>query len=802
MKIFIFDLQRFDDASSEVTKIESGDMTISAGGTYAIASGYGGTITVDTTDAVILDGTDAGELTDAKIVTGSSAVALTIEGLNISNASASPIKFGSGGGALTLRGENILSTSGEYAAAVNIGGGLFIDGTGSLTATASGYGAGIGTDYGEETSANLTIESGTIIASGNYGAGVGSGFQSNVGTISITGGNVTATSSSGAGIGSGANTYTLASAGALSITGGVVSGTSRDGAGIGSGFDGNIGDISIGGTANVNATSTGNGAGIGSGSTFGHSASAGNISIDGFANVVATASRNGAGIGSGYAQNTAINEVGTISVGGDANVTAINLLNSVGIGAGAATGNASNSAGAITLAGDDSTAALSVVVIDNGDDTLTTTINGTPLSGTRLVFIDGVRSNSSGSTSTDTTSSSTSTTSTDSLMSSSSSTSSTAGTSTTSTTTINQVVVSENVSGVTNVGKVDGSDDYIYLGGIGVISDYAGVTLSAGEDGILTDDGAKIRLAAEYLGHSFDGNTLVINSPTGALIVQNCKDKIHAIADVAGNTTALVYSPTAAGVVDGRNINTTEVITGSAQGSDAIFAGMNGSTLSGGSGSFDDTLIGGAGQDVFLGMNGAGNDVVLNYENGDLIQVGGEVNGVNLFGNFALNFADGSLTVANALDRIITVADAAGNVTGQACYASRATTLDGRGLAGVTVLVGGAFGSNLIIAGSSGSSLWGNFGGVDTLVGGAGHDEFVYTPGSGLVFVQGADSNDAINLLNVTGDQISGVAITDSNTTITFTDGGALNVQGNGATYRLEGANYIANRQTNSFVQI
>ena len=246
MNNFIFDLQLFaddddnesvdfsdmgldDDEPSRV--ISSGDVTISAGGAYTIESGYDGEIYVMTGDAVTLDGSGASSLTSAQIYTGTNAAALTLNSVSIANPNVSPLKFGSGGGTLTLVGENVLSTENFYASAVNIGSGnVTIDGAGTLTATASGYGAAVGTDYGATSAPTLTIANGTISVSANYGAGLGSGFASTFGTISVTGGTVNATSTLGAGIGTGAGTSD--NSGSVAITGGKVTATSKDGAGI------------------------------------------------------------------------------------------------------------------------------------------------------------------------------------------------------------------------------------------------------------------------------------------------------------------------------------------------------------------------------------------------------------------------------------------------------------------------------------------------------------------------------------------------------------------------------------------
>lgn len=150
---------------------------------------------------------------------------------------------------------------------------LTIQGSGSLTATCSGYGAGIG-GAKSISCGNIVIEGGDITAtSGAAGAGIGGGYgttnPSNCGDISISGtAHVTAKGAGG-------------------------------GAGIGGGNRGTVGAISISGTANVTATGGMNGAGIGSGY---YGTVSGTISIEG-GTVTATGGGNtghGAGIGSGY----------------------------------------------------------------------------------------------------------------------------------------------------------------------------------------------------------------------------------------------------------------------------------------------------------------------------------------------------------------------------------------------------------------------------------------------------------------------------------------------------------------------
>ena len=228
---------------------------------------------------------------------------------------------------------------------------------GSLKATGSNYGAGIGGSYGEGTK-NITITGGTVNAAANRnGAGIGGGGGEggNGEDITITGGTVTATSGSdGTGIGDGAGIGgggykgygknititggTVTAEGCLgagigggyggvgkniTITGGRVNAVGTVGAGIGGGEYGNGEDITItGGT--VTATNKEAGAGIGGG----EGGNGKNITING-GEVTAAVGDYGAGIGGGYEGN---GEDITITGG---TVTAKGGLGGAGIGGGA-----------------------------------------------------------------------------------------------------------------------------------------------------------------------------------------------------------------------------------------------------------------------------------------------------------------------------------------------------------------------------------------------------------------------------------------------------------------------------------
>ena len=185
-------------------------------------------------------------------------------------------------------------------------------GAGKLTASSNGYGAGIGSGYGTNCGA-ITISGGTVSAKGGEAAaGIGSAYEATCGAITITGGTVTATGGdSGAGIGSGQE----ADCGTITISGGTVTATGGGwAAGIGSGDSASCGTITItGGTVSANGGE--DGAGIGSG----WYASCGDITITtGVTKVTATKggeyAPNSIGAGNG-------GSCGTVTIEPGANVT-------------------------------------------------------------------------------------------------------------------------------------------------------------------------------------------------------------------------------------------------------------------------------------------------------------------------------------------------------------------------------------------------------------------------------------------------------------------------------------------------
>lgn len=163
-----------------------------------------------------------------------------------------------GNATIILNGTNtVKGFDGTYPGIyVPVGSTVTIKGSGSLTASSNGGGAGIGGGWDFDCG-NIEIQGGTVEATaGNEAAGIGGGRDANCGNITISGGTVTATGGDyAAGIGSG--TCSEASCGSITISGGTVTATGAQWApGIGSSaFGSSCGAITItSGVTHVTAT--------------------------------------------------------------------------------------------------------------------------------------------------------------------------------------------------------------------------------------------------------------------------------------------------------------------------------------------------------------------------------------------------------------------------------------------------------------------------------------------------------------------------------------------------------------------
>jgi len=350
--------------TGRITLQGNADVTLLLEGTNKITGSIIIPSTATATAAITIDsandpGSSDGSLT--VIPNGSSSDHIAgIGGQGDGSAASAPNR---NAGTITINGGTVTATGSYYGAGIGggrngAGGNIIING-GTVTAKGGNNSAGIG-GGASGAGGNITINSGTVVATGggnstNGAAGIGGGDFGVGGTVTINGGTVTATgSNNAAGIGGGYN----AAGGIITITDGTVvatggSGSNSGGAGIGGGSnrDGNTTTVTggtvtaiggmhsagigggingAGGTVNINsgtvtATGGGNAAGIGGGA----GTAGGTTTITG-GTVTATGGNGyygGAGIGGG-GQNGA---GGTISITGGT-VTAIGGTLGAGIG--------------------------------------------------------------------------------------------------------------------------------------------------------------------------------------------------------------------------------------------------------------------------------------------------------------------------------------------------------------------------------------------------------------------------------------------------------------------------------------
>ena len=293
--------------------IGSGDITVNAGsGGQTVTQGS----QVDVPDsAPVIKGSSTKNTVTINAEKDQTAnVTLSGANIDVSNeVKAAVSTTGEGNVSIELDGDSTLKSGFTHAGLEkNNGGSLTIadeDKNGKLTVEGGNYGAGIGGGY-NGTGSDITISGGEVKATGGaYGAGIGGGWVGSGSDITISGGEVKATGGAfGAGIGGG---YT-GTGSDITISGGEIKATGGgNGAGIGGGWGGSGSDIAISG-GEVNATGGNYGAGIGGG--WGGSGS--DLTISG-GEVNATGGYAGAGIGGGC--NSAGSDI-AIS-GGEVNAT-------------------------------------------------------------------------------------------------------------------------------------------------------------------------------------------------------------------------------------------------------------------------------------------------------------------------------------------------------------------------------------------------------------------------------------------------------------------------------------------------
>lgn len=257
------------------------------------------------------------------------------------------------GSSLSIEGGTIEASGGFGAAGIGgrpeeDGGIVYVFG-GSVTADGGSLAAGIG--GGRQASGGVVhVEAGSVVArGGDNGAGIGGGTAGDGGELVVSGGSVTATSGfNAAAIGGGGGGD---QGGLVRVDGGTVTATAGlNGAGIGGGGGGGSGgSVAILG-GRVEATGGDGGAGIGGGSV----GDGGQVAIGGTAVVEARGGAAAAGIGGGLGGAGGSVEItgGTVvAEGRSAEVAAPTpeLLGGAGIGSGPGLGGATEPAGSVTI---------------------------------------------------------------------------------------------------------------------------------------------------------------------------------------------------------------------------------------------------------------------------------------------------------------------------------------------------------------------------------------------------------------------------------------------------------------------
>lgn len=227
-----------------------------------------------------------------------------------------------------------------------------------------------------------------------------------------------------------------------------------------------------------------------------------------------------------------------------------------------------------------------------------------------------------------------------------------------------------------------------------------------------------------------------------------------------------------------------------------IIGTYDGGTSSGG----EETSTGGGGTLTGYSYSG-GNMSISNYA-GEKIFYSADFNGIGFNDtDFIINSSSGSLTLQNVRDKVIDVADTAGNTAAYVFMASGGGDINFGGLSPFEVIIGGNNSSNTITAGLGGSSLWGGSGAVsDVMIGGAGIDNFFAGKSDGSDIIINASENDLIFLYDVSLSDVTAFNVYNNFFSIGFNTGNVLTVYDNGdktPTMQLaDGNRYAYNRAT------
>lgn len=302
------------DNGGEATYTEGSGFTLTSDGSYIISGTWSGTLNANHSNPEAVITVESG--VNASITFDS----VTIDVSSTKGFCAFYIEPGGTANIMLADNSNNTLISGSYRAGLEVicigesKGTLTIGGSGRLEVKGDQAGIGGGSGVGDEgCGGKITINKGSVIATGRYGAGIGGGgYNGDGGEITINGGEITAISDNGAGIGGGYSSQG-GDGGKIIINGGVVIAKSNNGgAGIGGSFGNPQADSGDGGEITItggSVTATGIAIGIGSG----NSGNGGEVKISGPHTTVTaySSARGGTDIGGGRSS-------GSLSVTGGA----------------------------------------------------------------------------------------------------------------------------------------------------------------------------------------------------------------------------------------------------------------------------------------------------------------------------------------------------------------------------------------------------------------------------------------------------------------------------------------------------
>ena len=367
--------------------------------------------------------------------------------------------------------------------------------------------------------------------------------------------------------------------------------------------------------------------------------------------------------------------------------------------------------------------------------------------------------------------------------------------------------------GVISAGELvnDGKDvKYTVGNGSVTITDGAGkVARIRSGRGSYTSSAKALVLGADYSGEINAGAHL------GSVTIISGKATSNAVTIKGNGNDNLIYGGSGSDTIYGGNGSDTlygqsgdDYLSGG-NGNDILYGEEGNDTLSGGAG--NDTLSGGAGKDTFVHYQTYGNDTVMDYESGDTIYIAsgsiskttinsgntvysiisqGEGEGISLIGepsgswivirddsdtgdgkDVVFTVGNGSVTLKNASDKVISIIDSHGSYTVSAdnivlnndysglmdarVFFDSVTEINGQNAINAVTLNGN--GNNNILYGGSGSDILKGGAGNDGLYGGAGNDIFWYDSGNDTIYDYEV-GQDTIQLASssVTGSRVSG----------------------------------------------